>query len=72
MEDTALGRNVPASWSAALALSLTDGLDALLAAVQQAEASDPNRERWRRPKTHDDKAAVLILFPAHPASGEAS
>jgi hypothetical protein len=53
---------VPASWSAALTLSLGEGLDALLTTVHQAEASDPNRERWRRPKTHDDKAAALILF----------
>jgi hypothetical protein len=54
---------VPASWPEALALALTDGLEALLAAVHEAEATDPYRERWRRPKAHDDKAAALVVFP---------
>ncbi|WP_433188711.1 protein phosphatase 2C domain-containing protein [Actinoallomurus sp. CA-150999] len=55
--------HVPPSWPSALALALTDGLEALVDTVHKAEAGDPNCERWRRPKTHDDKAAALIAFP---------
>jgi hypothetical protein len=32
--------------------------------VHATEASDPERVRWPRSKTHDDKAAVVIEFAA--------
>jgi hypothetical protein len=54
---------VPRSWSAALTLALTDGLKALLDVIHEAEATDKTRRRWPRPKTHDDKAAALMVFP---------
>jgi Protein phosphatase 2C len=52
---------VPPSWSAALTLALNDGLQALLALIHDAEVTDKDRQRWPRPKTHDDKAAALVV-----------
>ncbi|MUN38734.1 hypothetical protein GNZ18_19290 [Actinomadura sp. NEAU-AAG5] len=54
---------LPPSWPAALTLALNDGLQALLAVIHEAEATDKDRQRWPRPKTHDDKAAALVVFP---------
>jgi Protein phosphatase 2C len=53
---------IPSSWLAALDLARRNGLATLLAAIHQAEAQDPGGQRWPRPKTHDDKAAALILL----------
>ncbi|WP_395108341.1 protein phosphatase 2C domain-containing protein [Actinomadura sp. SCN-SB] len=61
--------DVPPSWSAALTLALDAGPQALLDEVHGAEASDPQRHRWPRPKTHDDKAAAFVLFTKASAGG---
>jgi hypothetical protein len=46
------------SWPEVLEL----GQDAVLRAVRDAEAGDPDGTRWPRPKVHDDQALVIIEF----------
>jgi hypothetical protein len=58
---------VPPSWPAALDLARRQGLGGLLQTIHQAEARDPQAQRWPRPKTHDDKAAALIDFDKAPS-----
>ncbi|MFD0856276.1 hypothetical protein ACFQ07_28815, partial [Actinomadura adrarensis] len=60
--------DVPPSWPEALTLTLNQGPQALLDEIHAAEASDPQRHRWPRPKTHDDKAAAFVLFTNSAAS----
>ncbi|QFZ21341.1 protein phosphatase 2C domain-containing protein [Saccharothrix syringae] len=47
-------------WPQALDLARREGPAAVLAAVRQAEADDPDGARWPRAKRHDDQALVLV------------
>lgn len=51
-------------WATALDLMRDDGPDALLEAVRQAEATDPDGRHWPRAKVHDDATAVYLDFTA--------
>jgi hypothetical protein len=49
-------------WPEVLALATGSGPAAVLAAVRDAEHTDPDGARWPRPKPHDDQALVLVRF----------
>ncbi|NUT47044.1 MAG: hypothetical protein HOV94_06925 [Saccharothrix sp.] len=51
-----------ADWRAVLDLTSEKGPEAVLDAVRAAEAGDPERTRWPRPKVHDDQALAVIRF----------
>lgn len=50
------------SWQQVLALCETDGADAVLAVVRNAERHDADRARWPRAKVHDDQALAVVRF----------
>jgi len=50
------------SWKDVLDLANTQGLEAVLDKVREAELSDPDHIRWPRYKTHDDQALAVIRF----------
>lgn len=49
-------------WPHVLELAGKRGPQAVLEAVREAERSDPNGDRWPRPKRHDDQALILVDF----------
>ncbi|TDQ05531.1 protein phosphatase 2C domain-containing protein [Labedaea rhizosphaerae] len=49
-----------ADWSAVLESVRTQGAQAVLRQVRDAERGDPDGTRWPRPKVHDDKTLVLV------------
>ncbi|MTD58729.1 hypothetical protein [Amycolatopsis pithecellobii] len=49
-------------WDELLSTARNRGLCSVLEAVRTAESTDPHRERWPRPKLHDDQALVLADF----------
>jgi hypothetical protein len=49
-------------WPHVLAVARDRGLPSVLQAVRDAEAADPDGNRWPRPKRHDDQALVLVDF----------
>ncbi|WP_377270419.1 integrase [Peterkaempfera sp. SMS 1(5)a] len=49
-------------WPDAMRLLASDGPGGLLARVRAAEASDPERRRWRRGKVSDDATVVHVLW----------
>ncbi len=51
------------TWPQALDLATTQGPQAVLDRVREAEREDPAGLRWPRPKRHDDQALALIRFP---------
>nr|MDQ3579422.1 hypothetical protein [Actinomycetota bacterium] len=50
------------TWTALLDLITTDGPQAVLDTVREAERADPDGTRWPRPKIHDDQALVHLDF----------
>ncbi|GAB3009535.1 hypothetical protein LWP59_01790 [Amycolatopsis acidiphila] len=52
-------------WPHVLTTARERGLLAVLEAVREAESSDPDGDRWPRPKRHDDQALVLVDFTDH-------
>jgi hypothetical protein len=49
-------------WPTVLTMATDNGPAAVLAKVREAERTDPNGQRWPRPKPHDDQALVLVRF----------
>lgn len=49
-------------WSAMLDEATSMGPHSVLARVRAAEDSDPDGQRWPRPKRHDDQALALVRF----------
>lgn len=49
-------------WPGVVDLVDAQGPQAVLDAVRAAEESDPNGERWPRPKIHDDQALAVVRF----------
>ncbi len=53
-----------ATWSEFLAVLERQGPSALIDRVRDAEASDPEGQRWRRSKQHDDASIAICQFKA--------
>ncbi|MFI9813056.1 protein phosphatase 2C domain-containing protein [Saccharothrix variisporea] len=51
-----------ANWREVLEITLAKGPEAVLDRIREAEASDPERTRWRRSKVHDDQALAVIRW----------
>jgi hypothetical protein len=52
------------SWDAFIRDALDHGPQSIVAEVVDAEATDPNGQRWPRSKVSDDKTAVQVrLLP---------
>jgi hypothetical protein len=51
-----------ATWSAFLAVLERQGPSALIDRVRDAEVSDPEGNRWRRSKQHDDASVAICRF----------
>lgn len=64
----------PASWPQAFELANNHGPESLIDRIHDAEATDPDGERWPRSKRHDDKTVVLVTAIAdiRQAQGEAA
>ncbi|MFE2755638.1 protein phosphatase 2C domain-containing protein [Actinosynnema sp. NPDC059335] len=53
-----------ADWQAVLRITSEKGPEAVLDEIRAAEAGDPGRTKWPRPKVHDDQALAVIRFTA--------
>jgi hypothetical protein len=53
-----------ADWQIVLDITSEKGPEAVLDEIRAAEASDPDRTKWQRPKVHDDQALAVIRFRA--------
>ncbi|MEV0676655.1 protein phosphatase 2C domain-containing protein [Actinosynnema sp. NPDC050436] len=51
-----------ADWRSVLEITSAKGPEAVLDAIREAEANDPERVRWHRPKVHDDQAFAVLRF----------
>ncbi|MEJ2857234.1 MULTISPECIES: hypothetical protein [unclassified Saccharothrix] len=51
-----------ANWREVLEITLAKGPEAVLDTIREAEASDPERTRWRRSKVHDDQALAVVRW----------
>ncbi|MEU4802342.1 hypothetical protein [Actinosynnema sp. NPDC023587] len=51
-----------ADWREVVDITFAKGPEAVLDAIREAEATDPERVRWRRPKVHDDQALAVLRF----------
>ncbi|WP_433266200.1 hypothetical protein ACQPZF_40180 [Actinosynnema sp. CS-041913] len=51
-----------ADWQTVLDITFAKGPEAVLDAIREAEAADPERVRWRRSKVHDDQALAVLRF----------
>ncbi|MFC6089414.1 protein phosphatase 2C domain-containing protein [Saccharothrix lopnurensis] len=49
-------------WPEVLEITREKGAEAVLDAIRAAEAGDPDRIAWRRPKAHDDQALAVVAF----------
>ncbi|CCH35375.1 protein phosphatase 2C domain-containing protein [Actinosynnema sp. NPDC047251] len=49
-------------WQSVVDITFAKGPEAVLDAVREAEANDPERVRWRRSKVHDDQALAVLRF----------
>ncbi|MFD7652957.1 protein phosphatase 2C domain-containing protein [Actinosynnema sp. NPDC059797] len=50
------------TWPDVVEITREKGAEAVLDAIRAAEAGDPNRTAWRRPKVHDDQALAVVAF----------
>jgi hypothetical protein len=50
-------------WAAVLAQVRESGVAAVITAVHDAEATDPDGRRWSRTKRHDDKTMAVLAQP---------
>jgi hypothetical protein len=51
-----------ADWQTVLQVTSEKSPEAVLDEIRAAEAGDPDRTKWRRPKVHDDQALAVIRF----------
>ncbi|GAA1347344.1 protein phosphatase 2C domain-containing protein [Saccharothrix algeriensis] len=51
-----------ADWRSVLDITTGEGPEAVLDRIRAAEADDPDRVRWPRPKVHDDQALAVLRF----------
>lgn len=49
-------------WRTVLDITSEKGPEAVLDEIRAAEAGDPDRTKWPRPKVHDDQALAVIRF----------
>jgi hypothetical protein len=54
-------------WHDILELVAVDGVQALVDHVHAVEQTDPERRRWPRGRTHEDKAAALVMTETYVA-----
>jgi hypothetical protein len=51
-------------WKIVLDVTAKKGPEAVLDEIRAAEVRDADRQKWPRPKVHDDQALAVIRFSA--------